>query len=192
MKTIFAVAPFCFALAACGGGTTSDGFVNVFEAVVDVDDEILQYSATNLFAIPLSGSAEYNGYAALVEAVDENAVDASFAAAGLASIDFNFNNDTMSGQAYSFYELDAEFENATDLADLNAGAVQGTLTIASNGAVSGTLTKPGGEVANYNLSDAFFGFYGPVAENLTVVAEGTSTASGRSSNLAGIYIETVN
>lgn len=183
-----------FALANCGGGTTSsdtgNGFADIQQTFLDLSDRLDTLDPTN--PIPTSDQVDYSGAIVVFETADAlsladtadlDALDISFLTLGEVELSVDFGAASLSGTATNFFELTNP--NAA-VGDNSAGSsIEGSLEVDASGTVTGELTKLDGEVASYNLVDGDAGFVGPDADVLLGVAIGTSEANGRGDLNAG-------
>ncbi len=201
MLKLFGVAGAALILAGCGGSSTTaiTSFAELsadVAALSDIPDQ--EVTAT----LP-SGEASYTGVAALVEtnatdvitAPDDAVIDYTFAATGRFQSDVNFDDGTISGRIFDFYEaVDPNETGPTGSG--SAGRIDGSLSLdgvfADIGpaivvgiSAEGTLTKLSGATAVYDIQEGTFGtFTGADASGLVIAAEGEVQESGGSKTAA--------
>lgn len=219
MKKELVIATTMFALAGCGGGGTSSGpdiavkpaETNILERTVDensgnstdessslldivagdaVDGETLSTQApTTAAEIPTVTSATYAGGAIIGETSENTnfleAGSVSYLAVGAVELEIDFQSLGVSGTATDFVEVIGR----TPEGELFGGGIDGTIEISEDGSFEGSLTKLNGENAIYSLVGETQ-LLGENAEFLVGLAEGTSSATGRSDANAGMIIIT--
>lgn len=186
-------------MAGCGGSSTS-AVTSFAELSADTNALNSIFALEAASTIP-SGEASYTGVAVLVEtdAVDvifgPDDLNYSYSATGRFTSDVNFDAGTISGRMFDFYEA-ADPNEAEPTASGSVGRLDGTLNfdgfvVSAASAVVvgidavGTLTKPSGSTAAYDIQDETLGFFaGTDASGLIIAAEGTVQEGGNTASAA--------
>ncbi|MFT5631177.1 MAG: hypothetical protein ACI9HB_002351 [Gammaproteobacteria bacterium] len=187
-------------LTACGG--SSSGPLSFSEALGEVQSiyyEAESWEQTPRDDLKVTGSAECAGFFMVTEEgvvgdvrydgvdYDSHSTDGgnyiAFHAIGEATVAVDFEEETISGSASNFYEVDLDTVDlyaADELYDDAEGtAIAGSFDIIDGGyGVEGTLTHVNGTVVIYGADLDYADFFGADSEVFVYEADGISSVGG--------------
>ena len=173
-----------FALSACSGQSTSPAnFATLGELGERLDPVIdAEFEATPDTDVPTAGQATFTGVG-IVELTDPDTEETTFLAVGSANISVNFDDGTVSGDAYGFYDVE-DPEDVETAADLVGNSIPGEFEVELtsiadgrnrfSGEIAGDIPQPNGQTKNADTEALGF-FSGASADSFIVFGEAGDT-----------------
>lgn len=184
-------------LSACGGSTTPASFEELL-SYFEENEEVFDLAVlTPPEGVPASGRTVYTGVATLLEADGGSVLEAedyTYGALGEARIEIDFGDDDVQLRANSFYEVADGDIVAGSVGDPIAGTISGNASLLSIGTTTGFGMSTSGDLTDVDGSDRSYSIdvvgllYGPTAETVGAVGEGTVTRDGIDGSAALLVI----